>query len=84
MANGHPQTLKNRILLENYYLLGELEAKMAAFVEHYDHCRYHESLGNLMTADVYSERGTKILRERERIKRFTIQNRRLQHQLTAA
>ena len=36
------------------------------------------------TGEVYFGRGTKILRERERIKRFTIQNRRLQHQLTAA
>ena len=78
------QTLKNRILLENYYLPGELEAKIAAFVEHYNYRRYHESLGNLTPADVYFGRGTKILRERERIKRFTIQNRRLQHQLTAA
>jgi len=78
------QTLKNRILLENYYLPGELEAKIGAFVEHYNHRRYHESLGNLTPADVYFGRGTKILRERERIKRFTIQNRRLQHQLTAA
>jgi transposase InsO family protein len=78
------QTLKNRILLENYYLPGELEAKITTFVEHYNHRRYHESLGNLTPADVYFGRGTKILRERERIKRFTIQNRRLQHQLTAA
>ena len=78
------QTLKNRILLENYYLPGDLEAKIAAFVEHHNHRRYHESLGNLTPADVYLGRGVKILRERERIKRLTIQNRRLQHQLTAA
>jgi len=62
----------------------ELEAKIATFVEHYNHRRYHESLGNLTPADVYFGRGTKILRERERIKRVTIHNRRLQHQLTAA
>ena len=31
------QTLKNRILLENYYLPGDLEAQIAAFVEHYNH-----------------------------------------------
>jgi putative transposase len=41
------QTLKNRILLENYYLPGDLEAKIDAFVDHYNHRRYHESLGNL-------------------------------------
>src|SRR6478736_1662879 len=31
------QTLKNRILLENYFLPGDLERKVAAFVEHYNH-----------------------------------------------
>jgi putative transposase len=41
------QTLKNRILLENYYLPGDLEAKIDAFVDHYNHRRHHESLGNL-------------------------------------
>ena len=46
------QTLKNRILLENYYLPGDLEAQVGAFVEHYNHRRYHESLGNLTPADV--------------------------------
>ena len=33
------QTLKNRILLENYYLPGDLEAQIEAFVEHYNHQR---------------------------------------------
>ena len=51
------QTLKNRILLENYYLPGDLERQIAAFVEHYNHGRYHESLGNLTPADVYFGRG---------------------------
>ena len=71
------QTLKNRILLENYYLPGDLEAQIGAFVAHYNHLRYHESIGNLTPADVYFGRGQTILMERERIKRQTIQNRRL-------
>jgi len=78
------QTLKNRILLENYYLPGALEAAITSFVEHYNHRRYHESLSNLTPADVYFGRGQKILMDRERIKRATIQNRRLQHQMSAA
>ncbi len=78
------QTLKNRILLENYYLPGDLEARIDAFVDHYNHRRYHESLDNLTPADVYFGRGQTILLERERIKRATIQNRRLQHQMNAA
>src|SRR3954453_17023206 len=31
------QTLKNRILLENYYLPGDLEARIGEFVAHYNH-----------------------------------------------
>ncbi len=78
------QTLKNRILLDNSYLPGDLEQRIAAFVTHYNHDRYHESLDNLTPADVYFGRGQTILEERNRIKRQTIANRRLQHQLHAA
>ena len=78
------QTLKNRILLENYYLPGDLEAHIGRFVEHYNHARYHESLKNLTPADVYFGRAQTILNMRERVKRQTIQHRRLQHQSKAA
>jgi transposase InsO family protein len=78
------QTLKNRILLENYYLPGDLEASIGKFVDYYNHQRYHESLKNLTPADVYFGQGQTILLERERIKRKTIQKRRLQHQKKAA
>jgi putative transposase len=78
------QTLKNRILLENYYLPGDLEQKIGDFVAHYNHLRYHESIGNLTPADVYFGRGQTILLERERIKRDTIKTRRLQHRGKAA
>jgi putative transposase len=74
------QTLKNRILLENYYLPGDLEACIGSFVDYYNHQRCHESLRNLTPADVYFGRGQTILMKRERIKRDIIQNRRLQHQ----
>ena len=93
-APGHPQTqgkierwhqtLKNRILLENYFFQEDLEAQIAAFVEHYNHRRYHESLDNLTPADVYFGRGHTILLERERIKRDTIRQRRLKHHAKAA
>jgi putative transposase len=78
------QTLKNRILLENYYLPGDLETQIEAFVADYNHRRYHESLGNLTPADVYFGRGQTILLQRERIKRKTIALRRLQHRQQAA
>ncbi|GEC15394.1 hypothetical protein NWI01_12860 [Nitrobacter winogradskyi] len=51
------QTLKNRILLENYFLPGDIQRQVAAFVDHYDHRRYHESLSNLTPADIYFGRG---------------------------
>jgi putative transposase len=93
MCGAHPitrkierwhQTLKNRILLENYYLPRDLEQQIRAFVEHYNHVRYHESIENVTPADVYFGRAPTILAERRRIKLATITNRRLQHRLHAA
>ncbi|MCH8866356.1 MAG: transposase family protein, partial [Proteobacteria bacterium] len=78
------QTLKNRILLENYFLPGDLEKQIEAFVDHYNHQRYHESLKNLTPADVYFGRGQSILAKRERIKKRTIAKRRLHYQRHAA
>ena len=78
------QTLKNRILLENYFLPGDLEAQIEAFVEHYNHQRYHESLNNVTPADAYFGRAPAIIKQRERIKRQTIEHRRLQHRKLAA
>jgi len=78
------QTLKNRILLENYFLPGDLERQIEAFVEHYNHRRYHESLDNVTPADAYFGRADAIIKQRERIKRQTIEHRRLQHRKLAA
>ena len=76
------QTLKNRILLDNYYLPGDLERQIGAFVEHYNHVRYHESIDNLTPADVYFGRAETILAKRHASS--FLANRRLQHQLQAA
>jgi transposase InsO family protein len=78
------QTLKNRILLDHYFFPGDLEASIEAFVDHYNHHRYHESINNLTPADVYFGRGQAILEQRERIKRKTIETRRLHHRKVAA
>jgi transposase InsO family protein len=78
------QTLKNRILLENYFLPGDLEAEIEAFVDHYNHQRYHESINNVTPADVYFGRDKAILSQRERIKQKTLEARRLHHRLHAA
>ena len=76
--------MKNRVLLENYYLPGDLEHQIGAFVDYYNNERYHESLNNVTPADVYFGRDKAIIRQREKIKKLTIQNRRLQHQKQAA
>ncbi len=47
-------------------------------MQHYNHVRAHESLGNLTPADVYFGRGEAILRERERIKRYRRSGARMQ------
>ena len=78
------QTLKNRVLLENYFLPGDLEQQIKAFAEHYNHQRYHESLKNVTPADAYFGRATAIIERRERIKRQTLEHRRLQHRRLAA
>jgi putative transposase len=78
------QTMKNRVLLENYYLPGDLEQQIGAFVKYYNNERYHESLNNVTPADVYFERDKTIIRERKKIKRNTINQRRLQHFRKAA
>jgi len=54
------QTLKNRILLENYFFPTDLEAQIETFVDHYNHQRYHESINNLTPADVTSGAGNQF------------------------
>lgn len=71
------QTLKNRIPFENYYLPETLEEAVAGFIDHYNHHRYHESLGNLTPADVYHGRAEAILKQRKETKANTIEKRRL-------
>jgi len=77
------QTMKNRVLLESYFLPGDPERQIGVFVDHDNNHRYHESLSNLSPADVYHGRGAEILKMREEVKKQTIQKRRLQHQAAA-
>ena len=85
----HPQTqgkierwhrsMKNQILLNNYYLPGELREQLQRFITYYNHERYHESLNNLTPADVFYGRGQSILEQREAIKINTMAMRRKMH-----
>jgi len=73
------RTMKNQILLNNYYLPGELQEHLQRFITYYNHERYHESLDNLTPADVYYGRGREILDQREAIKLNTLVLRRKMH-----
>ena len=85
----HPQTqrkierwhrsMKNQILLNNYYLPGELHEHLQRFVIYYNHERYHESLNNLTPADVFYARREGILEQRELIKQNTLAMRKQMH-----
>jgi putative transposase len=78
------QTLKNRVLLENNFMPGDLNASSEAFVGHYNHQRYHERLDNVTTADAYFRKAKAILKNRERIKRQSLEHRRLQRRKLTA
>ena len=65
------QTLKNRVLLENYFLPGDLEQQVEAFVEPSNHQRFN----NVTPADVYFGRQHAVLTERSKIKRRTMERR---------
>jgi putative transposase len=66
------RSLKNQILMVNYYLPGQLEARLAEFIAYYNNCGYHDSLNNLTPADIYFGRAQIILSRRQNIKRKTL------------
>ena len=68
--------MKNVVKLKNYYSPGELSEELERFVQHYNHQRVHESLGNLTPADVYQGRGREIQTARQRLKEQTLRQRR--------
>ena len=78
------RSMKSQILLENYYLPGQREQRLAEFVDYYNLRRYHESLDNLTPPDVYFGRAQTILTRRDTIKLKTIELRRWLHHQSAA
>ena len=68
--------MKNVILLDNYYLPGELKVRIAQWVEYYNNHRYHESLGNITPSDKYDGKEDQVLTKRRKIKERTIRLRR--------
>ena len=68
----------------NYFLPGDLESQIEAFIEHYNYERYHESLSSVTPSGAYFGRAVAIIKQRERVKRQTIEHRHLQHRRLAA
>jgi hypothetical protein len=73
------RSMKNVILLQNYYSPSGLKKTLAEFVEYYNNERYHESLDNLTPADIYFGKFEEVLTRREETKRKTLQQRRSQN-----
>jgi putative transposase len=82
----HPQTqgkieryhrsMKNLILLDNYYTPEQLIEQIANWVEYYNNHRYHEAIDNVTPSDKYFGRDKEILKNRALIKKRTMLLRR--------
>jgi len=70
------RSMKNILLLENYYSPDELINQIDLFIDYYNNQRYHEALNNLIPADVYYGKAREILTRRERVKKNTMRQRR--------
>ena len=77
------RTMKDKILLEHYYLPEDLERQIEKFINHYNTRRYHESLNNLTPEDVWLGRGETILEQRRKIKQKTLRKQLYQQKIAA-
>jgi putative transposase len=85
-APYHPQTqgkierwhrsMKNIVKLDTYFFPWDLRQAIGNFVDYYNDHRYHESLDNMIPADVYSGRAAQIHLKRQEIRFRTLQERR--------
>lgn len=69
------RTIKGEINLVPYEMPSELRQAIEAFVEYYNHQRYHEALENVAPADVYFGRKDGILVRRKEAKQRTLKAR---------
>ena len=70
------RTIKGEINLVPYEMPGELEEAIKAFIDFYNHRRYHEGLGDVTPYDVYTGRHLGIIQRRREVKSKTLQARR--------
>ena len=70
------QTLKRDVNQVPYEMPSDLEEALAAFVNYYNHRRYHKALGNVTPADVFNGSKERLLLRRKEVKAQTIGRRR--------
>jgi putative transposase len=73
------RTLKEQVKLVVHETPSVLEKAVAAFVDYYNHHRYHEGIGNVTPADAYYGRREEIRERRKEISKRTLQQRRNYH-----
>jgi putative transposase len=73
------RTLKEQVKLVVHETPSVLERAVAAFVDYYNHRRYHEGIANVTPADVYCGRREEIVQRRKEVSRRTLQQRRDYH-----
>jgi alpha-L-fucosidase len=69
------RSMKNLILLDLYYSPEELRTRICEWVDYYNNHRYHEAIDNVTPSDMYFGRDKEILKNRMKIKKQTIQER---------
>ncbi|MCZ6829775.1 MAG: integrase core domain-containing protein [Gammaproteobacteria bacterium] len=77
------RSMKNVVKLEHYYYPWQLVKAIDEWVHHYNHERYHESLDNVTSADVFEGKGNEILDQRALVKARTMRKRKI-HKLRLA
>ena len=73
---SYHRSMKNLILLDHYYTPSELEERIREWVDYYNNHRYHEAIDNVTPRDKYFGRDKEILKNRMKIKKQTIRERR--------
>ncbi len=70
------RSMKNLVLLENYYTPEQLSYQIGRWVDYYNNHRYHEAIDNVTPSDRFFGRDRLILERREQIKAHTMRQRR--------
>jgi hypothetical protein len=70
------RSMKNLVLLDNYYSPEKLSEQIGRWVEYYNNYRYHESIDTVTPKDRYYGKDSEILKQRKITKVNTMKLRR--------